>query len=409
MNELERLIADEIAREGPITFARFMALALYHPRLGYYAGAGVGREPLGWEGDYVTSGDVTPLWGWGIAHQLHQMWELLERPTCFDVLEPGAGRGLLAVEVWRYALERAPEWASALRYTLADRAPTGSPLRAERERRLAAALAGLGVPTSRTRWVDEPSAVCAPRSLIGCIVSNELVDALPVHIVAKRADALAEVFVGHDDTTARLVELLAPPSSLAVGGYLRRYGVDWRAFPEGWRAEINLVAEDWMRRTGELLGRGFVLTLDYGDRARRLYVRDRRHGTLSVYVHHQVGGDPLERPGERDLTAHVNFSALITAGRGCGLRLAGLTTQAALFKRLDVRAEAEALAARRFPAARDGTATAQGALDFLRRGSLHAAAQQLLNPHGLGGFRVLIQHRGVPGAGKRLRGLLDRS
>ena len=326
------LIADEIAREGPITFARFMALALYHPHLGYYAGGGVGREPLGWEGDYVTSGDVTPLWGWGIAHQLHQMWELLERPTCFDVFEPGAGRGLLAVEVWRYALERAPDWASALRYTLADRAPTGSPLRAERERRLAAALAALGVPTSRTRWVDEPSAVCAPRSLVGCIVSNELVDALPVHIVAKRADALAEVFVGHDDTTARLVELLAPPSSLAVGGYLRRYGVDWREFPEGWRAEINLVAEDWMRRTGELLGRGFVLTLDYGDHARRLYVS----GSAAWHAQRLPSSPGWRRsagdPGEQDLTAHVNFSALITAGRGCGLRLAGLTTQAALFK-----------------------------------------------------------------------------
>src|SRR5215467_1078175 len=98
---LAALIRDEIAQAGPMTFARFMALALYHPSLGYYAGGGRGREPIGWEGDYVTSGDLHPLWGWCIARQLHQVWELLDRPARFDVVEPGAGRGLLAGEVWR--------------------------------------------------------------------------------------------------------------------------------------------------------------------------------------------------------------------------------------------------------------------------------------------------------------------
>ncbi|HEX6123370.1 MAG TPA: SAM-dependent methyltransferase, partial [Ktedonobacterales bacterium] len=181
--ELERLIGAEIARGGPITFARFMELALYHPQLGYYAGGGAGREPLGWSGDYVTSGDVHPLWGWALARQLHQMWELLGCPTPFAVLEPGAGRGLLALEVWRYALERAPDWAAALRYTLADRAPAASPLRAARERRLLAALAALGAPPERTRWVAAPADAVAERALVGCVVSNELVDALPVHLV----------------------------------------------------------------------------------------------------------------------------------------------------------------------------------------------------------------------------------
>ena len=162
--ELERLIAEEIAESGPITFARFMELALYHPRLGYYAGGGAGREPLGWSGDYFTSGDVHPLWGWALARQLHQMWELLGCPVPFDVLEPGAGRGLLAVEVWRYALERAPEWAAALRYTLADRAPADSPLRAAREGRLSAALDALGAPPERIRWVGDPATAFATRS-----------------------------------------------------------------------------------------------------------------------------------------------------------------------------------------------------------------------------------------------------
>src|SRR5262245_32598057 len=140
MSELEDLIHNIIARDGPIPFARFMSLALYHPELGYYTGGGQGREPLGWTGDYLTSGDLHPLWGWAVARQLHQIWELLGCPTPFDVLEPGAGRGLLAREVWRYARERAPGWLASLRYTLVDRAPVDVPLRVVRERQLREAL-----------------------------------------------------------------------------------------------------------------------------------------------------------------------------------------------------------------------------------------------------------------------------
>lgn len=105
MHELARIIREEIAREGPIPFSRYMELALYHPTLGYYAGGGQGREPVGWGGDYFTSGDVHPLWGWCIARRLHSMWREMGCPDRFDVVEPGAGRGLLARDVWGYALE----------------------------------------------------------------------------------------------------------------------------------------------------------------------------------------------------------------------------------------------------------------------------------------------------------------
>ena len=119
-------IRAEIARDGPITFARFMELALYHPTLGYYAGGGVGREPLGWSGDYFTSSDVSPLWGWALARQLREMWALLGSPRRFDVIEAGAGRGLLAREVWRFARFSMPEWGEALHYTLVESAATGA-------------------------------------------------------------------------------------------------------------------------------------------------------------------------------------------------------------------------------------------------------------------------------------------
>jgi SAM-dependent MidA family methyltransferase len=408
MEELEQLIIEEIARAGPLSFARFMELALYHPRLGYYAGSGSGHEPLGWSGDYFTSGDITPLWGWAIARQLHQMWELLGKPTPFDVLEPGAGRGLLTVEVWRYALERAPEWAAALHYTLADRAPVDSPLRAARESRLIAALTTLQVPAERLRSVTDPTAAFAPGEVTGCVVSNEMVDALPVHIVVALAGTLSEVFVGldaHDPHGKRLVEMLAPPSSPAVAGYLDRLAIPWRTFPDGWRAEVCLAAEPWLEGIAGLLGRGFLLTIDYGDTARRLYTRDRRHGTLAVYAQHRHGEHPLANPGGQDLTAHVNFSALEAAGRRSELHTAGFTTQAAFLDNLGIRAEMDALMKKRFPLAETARQTAAGQLDYLRSSSLRASVRTLLDPSGLGGFKVLIQHRSVPGAGKRLLGL----
>ena len=403
---LETLIREEIARAGPMPFARFMALALYHPTLGYYSGGGEGREPVGWSGDYFTSGDVHPLWGWCVARQLHEMWELLGRPDPFHIVEPGAGRGLLAREVWAYALERAPNWASALRYTLVERMSPESPLRARREATLGQALGALGAPDGATRCASS-LAGAASAGAAGCVVANELVDALPVHIVEARAGALREVYV--DAAPGRLVERLGPLSRLELAGYLDHERVPWRRYPDGWRAEICLEAADWMRGVAGALARGFALTIDYGDTARRLYTRDRRRGTLAVYARHQLGERPLANPGHQDLTAHVNFSALREVGRAAGLRTAGLTTQRAFLERLGIRQEAESRAARLYPAADTARATDRGQADHLRRAALRGAVATLLAPEGLGGFRVLVQHRGVPGAGRRLTGLRRES
>jgi SAM-dependent MidA family methyltransferase len=394
-NPLETLIRETIAREGPLPFARFMALALYHPTLGYYAGGGQGREPIGWSGDYFTSGDVHPLWGWCIARQLHAMWTLLGRPAIFSVVEPGAGRGLLARDVWAYALEHAPDWASALRYTLVDRALAGSPLRARREAALAAALAALSAPPGAVRWAGALEDAAPPGS-VGCVVANELVDALPVHIVEVRNGALQEIYV--DAAPGRLVERLGPLSHPDLAGYLDHYRIPWRTYGAGWRAEICLEAASWMRAAARVHARGFVLILDYGDTARRLYTRDRRRGTLTAYTRHQLGERPLANPGQQDLTAHVNFSALRGAGRAAGLRTAGFTTQRDLLQRLGIQAEVEARAARLYPFADSERHTDRGQTDYLRRASLRNAVAALLHPQGLGGFKALLQHRGVPGA-----------
>lgn len=392
MDELAEIIRDEIARSGAMTFARYMELALYHPALGYYAGGGSGREPVGWGGDYFTSGDVHPLWGWAMARRLRQMWLALGQPARFDVVEPGAGRGLLAREVWRYAIEREPAWAQTLRYTLVDRAPAGSSLRVAREERLRAELTAIASEAiERTRWSD-----ALPAGIVGCVVSNELADALPTHVLEKRGGTLREVYVTVDAATGEFVEALGEPSSPEVAGYLDRYRAPWRDYPDGWRAEVCLAAESWMRTVAASVERGYALTIDYGDTARRLYTPERRHGTLATYSRHHFGDQALAQPGRRDLTAHVNFSALVLAGWKGELRLEELTTQAAFLERQGIRAEAEALGRRLYPAAETERWTDRGQADLLRRKGLAGAVATLLNPYGLGGFRVLTQRRREP-------------
>lgn len=402
MRELSRILADEIRQGGPITFARFMAAALYHPTYGYYVGGGEGREPVGWEGDYFTSGDLHPLWGESIAQQLHQMWDLLGKPARFDVVESGAGRGLLARDVWGWALKYVPDWAEALRYTLDDRAPTGTSLHDARKDKLRAELARLGASEHALSWAAGLDEALPAAGITGCLVSNELVDALPVHIVEKQGDALREVYVDVDEEQGRFVERAGSPSVPEVAAYLDEYRVPWRGFPDGWRAEVCLAGRDWMRRVAAGIQRGFVLTIDYGETARRLYTRDRRRGTLAVYSKHQFGERPLAQPGTQDLTAHVNFSALVQTGRESGLRLAGLTTQAAFLTALGLRERMAALSA---PTIGRGGIVGNSQLDQLRRISERNALAALLNPAGLGGFKALIQQRGVPGAGRTLLGL----
>jgi SAM-dependent MidA family methyltransferase len=399
---LEDVIRDEIARTGPLTFARFMALALYHPVLGYYVGGGSGREPIGWDGDYVTSGDVHPLWGWCIARQLHEMWAVLGRPAAFHVVELGGGRGLLARDVWASAREHDPSWAAALRYVLVERAAAATPLRAHREASLTASLGALGVAPDAVRWTERAQDATPPGA-VGCIVANEVADALPVHIVEVQDGALAEIYVDVDG--GRLVERLGPLSVRELSGYLDHFRIPWRTYPAGWRAEICLAAAPWLRSLAPLLARGFVLILDYGDTARRLYTRDRRRGTLAVYTQHRLGERPLAAPGQQDLTAHVNFSALAEAGCAAGLRTAGFTTQRELLLRLGIREEVERHAAHHFPLADTDRASDRGQADYLRRAALRHAMATLLEPAGLGGFHVLIQHRGAPRAGRSLMGL----
>lgn len=361
---LKEIIRQRIAEAGAITFREFMALALYHPRHGYYCSP---REKMGRQGDYLTSPEVHPIFGWLVGKQLGQMWEVMGRPQPFTVVEMGAGSGALARDILDWARRHAPEFFAALEYRLVE----VSEELAARQRRVVQSALGGDERLEKAAWLPSLDAI-GKGSIVGCFLSNELVDAFPVHRVSVREGRLHEVYVGWRH--GRFQESLGPPSTPALEEYFRRLGL----MPgEDCLAEVNLDALDWMKRVARALGRGFVLTFDYGYPADQLYAPWRREGTLLCFYRHNPSSDPYARIGRQDMTSHVDFTSLIQAGAEEGLQAVGLTSQARF---LDALGIGGALA---------GAAQAELSLEeyYARRRAL----TELLDPAGLGRVQVLIQ------------------
>jgi len=394
MSDLQQLISERIQRDGPITFAEYMRIALYEPEYGYYV---TGAAKMGWEADYFTSTDVSSLFAHCLGRQLFAMWEKLKRPGHFIVLEQGAGRGHLAKGVRSWAQNKASEFFEVLDYRTEDirggedaiefrGRPRGSPLLYTNE-----------MPISQDN-VEEAKPEYSRGDPRGrpvspsVVLSNELVDAFPVHIVEKRGERLYEVFVDVQQD-GRFCEVLGEPSRLEVADYLDIYKIPWRTFEDGWRAEINLDALRWIQRTAGLIRKGFVLTIDYGDKAKELYTAWRRRGTLLCYYKHQANERPLLHPGKQDITAHVNFSALIDEGRRLGMRLHKFTTQRLWLQGLGIEEELERRYLNEFADAEYARATDKGQIALLKWRDVRQRASVLTDPGGMGDFKVLILRR----------------
>lgn len=367
MSSLKELILETLRREGPITFERYMGLCLYHPEFGYYT---KGRERTGVEGDYFTSSDLHPVFARLIARQAAEMWDHMQRPEPFTWVEMGAGRGLFAADFLAWSQHALPQFAAALEYVAIE---PGS----EQRRRIEARLAAAGVMNKATLLADIEEVSPAT----GCFFSNELVDAFPVNVVTRIAGRLKEIYVAaHGDD---LGEKPGPISDSMVAAYAARYAP---GLEEGQRMEVNRHAAEWMRVVSAKLTRGFVLTIDYGDVAHRIFTADRPRGTLLAYRRHTCGEDYFAAPGEMDLTAHVNFSALIDAGKLSGLEPAGMTSQERFLLALG---EANQFA--------DLYNPNETELEMLQA---RLKLKRLISPEGMGNiFKVLVQQRGVPGAG----------
>jgi SAM-dependent MidA family methyltransferase len=365
---LAALLAERIRRFGPITFAEYMRECLFHPELGYYSRAESRRFA-----DFYTSVDVHPIFGRLLARQLAQMWELLGRPAPFYAVEAGAGVGRLAAHILDFAARELPEFYGSVQYLAVELS--------------AARRAGHTVHiASHLRAARAVSVAALPHEIpAGCIFSNELLDALPVHRVVIEGGELREMFVDLGDSG--LHEVLRPPSTPDLAGYFAEQGT---TLAEGQQAEVGLEASAWIAEAGSRLGRGFVLTIDYGHEARELYNELHMRGTLLAYQQHRAGEDYFRAPGEQDLTAHVNFTALDLVGRPSGLIRTGLVSQSHFLMALG-RANEFA----------DLYDAGQSEAQQLRARLL---LKTLIYPEGMGErFQVMIQHKGI--AAPRLTGL----
>ncbi|MGQ9870646.1 class I SAM-dependent methyltransferase [Leptodesmis sp.] len=362
-----------------ISFAEYMELVLYHPQYGYYATA---PSKIGTQGDFFTSPHLGAEFGELIAEQLLQMWQLLEYPHPFTVVEMGAGQGLLASDILNYLVHRASDLFKGLDYRIVERAPA---LIAEQKHQ----LKPLQERGAQIRWSD--LAAIAPESVTGCFLSNELVDALPVHQVIVESGQLQEVYVTLAEPAADdrpFTEVSGELSTPQLAEYFEQLGVDLMAsrYPDRYQTEVNLAALDWMAAVANRLQRGYVLTIDYGYSSERYYHPVRSQGTLQCYYQHRHHSDPYRYVGQQDITAHVNFTALQKQGERWGLDTLGLTKQGLFLMGLGLGDRIATLS--------QSTSTdAKTIQDILLR---RDALQRLVDPMGLGNFGVLIQSKGVP-------------
>jgi SAM-dependent MidA family methyltransferase len=294
---------EEIRRGGPLSFARFMELALYDPAEGYYSR---GEERLGPGGDFVTAADVGADFGRCLAHQASEIDRASGPFDPFDVVEFGAGRGRTTGDLLDALAGSDPALAARARVLLVDRSAAMR------------AAARAAVPGAEVVAPEE--AGCGRQGLLFAV---ELFDALPAHRVRRRDGELFEVCVGLGAGGEQLVEV-ERPAPPALCEEARRWAA---AAEDGSEAELTPAAREVLGAMAAAIDRGVILVFDYGDRAPALYGPARRRGTLLAYLRHATSEDYLARIGEQDLTAHVNFSALEEHARRLGLVPLGLVTQ----------------------------------------------------------------------------------
>lgn len=295
--ELVAYLQQKIAAAGGITFAEFMQECLYHPQYGYYTAP---RTRIGKEGDFFTSSSVHSLFGRLIARQLEQMWQLLGCGA-FTVAEQGAGEGHLCLDILDAIAADFPDFYQALDYRIVE-------ISADHRQRQADKLQA-HVVAGRLNWCQ----LADLKGMRGCFVTNELVDAFPVHMLDKQLGQLKEIYIVNSEQG--FVEEVRPLSNPAIEDYFALIDC---SLLEGNRGEVNLQALSWMRQVTELIERGFILTIDYGYPAEELFAPFRRNGTLLCYHKHQSNENPYQRIGCQDITAHIDFTALQKVGQRQG-------------------------------------------------------------------------------------------
>lgn len=298
MNALETLLKESLADGSTMPFSSFMAAALYHPRLGYYA---TERQRTGRSGDFYTSVSVGSVFGRILAGEFCAAWERMGKPAAFHIVEAGANDGQFAHDVLTWARERRPDFFGCLRYQIDE------PLPGAVERQLGT-LSGFSAKVTH----DAVGPVAC-----GCYFANELLDAVPCRRVCFTGGRWLEIHVGVDAEGA-FTEVLKEPED---GALVRRLAWLGDGFSEGYRTEIAPAVASHMRLATQRLARGYLFFADYGHGARDYYAPHRTTGTLRCYKDHRAHENAFLDVGETDITAHVDFSlaAQAAVGAGCGV------------------------------------------------------------------------------------------
>jgi SAM-dependent MidA family methyltransferase len=356
----ERLRA-RIQSEGPITFHDFMAAALYDDEAGYYCRE---RQRWGREGDYRTSSERSVLFAATFAKYFARLFHSLGSPASWIVFEGGAGSGQFAEGVLETLRIRSPEVFKATRYVIDEVSPSSRALAAER-------LARFGPPVEFARMTDLGSIP------IGIIFSNELLDAFPVHRVILRKGELAEFFVDANEAGGfewRIHEASTPDLENYFAGL-------HHPLIEGQIAEVNLGVRKWIGAAAEMLGRGFLVSVDYGATAAELLSPSvRADGTLRSFSQHKFVDDLLASPGERDITSSVNWSDVMQTGVSLGF-------EPIVFQRQDRFLMNEGLL-------EELELRVSETVDEAERSRLRASCRDLILPDGMAAsFQVLVQEK----------------
>lgn len=315
LNNLERKIISRIQREGPVTFDIFMEYALYDPEYGYYCS----RHPrIGRKGDFYTSSHLHPAFGMMVGRQVGEMWKVMGKTDNFSIVEIGAGEGYLSKDMLDSL--RGSEFYDTLHYEIIER----NPFAVERQK------VRLSDHLDKLEWKDSISQLTVIK---GCIISNEVIDAFPVHLVRMDRE-LKEVYVGVENN--RLIELIDDTSTAELNQFIDEFSINLEA---GYRTEINLRVKEWLDEVDAILTEGFIITIDYGYSASDYYSEDRNRGTLMCYYRHQLRENPLENIGQQDISAHVNFSSLMKWADVRGLKTVGYCSQGAFLVSLGIDEE----------------------------------------------------------------------
>lgn len=355
------MIREEIRQHGGISFARFMELALYCPETGYYER---NRDNVGIGGDFITSVSTGSLFGELLAFQFAEWLELFKsQKKNLNIIEAGAHDAKLASDILRWLKVHRPKLFTELEYTIIE----PSQQRRHWQRQTLSDY-------SNIRWVDSPADLHTDRRNpihAGILFGNELLDAFPVHRLGW--DALAKrwfewgIVCAADRFIWQQIELqLAPPALPAALTDV---------LPDGYVLELSPAAERWWRSAAQALPHGKMMAIDYGLTLEEQISPARTMGTLRAYHRHQLTDDLLAKPGDQDLTAHVNFTAIQAAGEKEGWRTEGFCSQPQFLTRIFSRAARENFFAR---------FDAKQVRQF----------QTLTHPEHLGrAFRVLVQAR----------------